>query len=89
MPCTRIKESRNAADKNKLVLPQAKTYLAELTHQASTHIKASVRLQPVLLMEALESHRSGTISELKSLVDPAGSSQDQFKYFCNYSTSNS
>lgn len=87
--CTNTLDQRMRRIKSEPVLPKAKVYLAELTNQASTHIKASVRLQPMVPMETLQSRWSGIISELKSLTGSAGSAQDQFKYFCNYSTINS
>ena len=72
--------------KNKPVFPKTRIYLAELTNQAFTHIKASVRLQAMLPTETLQSCWSSIVSELKSLAGHAGSAQDQFKYFYNYGT---
>lgn len=44
--CTNTLDQEMLCIKNKPLLPKAKVYLAELTNQAPTHIKASVRLQP-------------------------------------------
>lgn len=71
---------------NKLVIPKAEVYLAELTNQISTHIKAFVRLQRMLPVETLQSRWRGITSELKSLAGSAGFAQDQFKCSCNYGT---